>query len=244
MVFLYISDVANPNAEFWTRRLTNELGKTFEKSEADDIIELRDPDVFSEWLQQRDVDLVFISCENEKRIIQRFLNACRSLRIPYLFCTDTMAKLSVLAKYEPALHEVLAPVTRLEEEVYKAEILSVLRRYTLCKITLLEANDYGSRAVRNTERILKFIEDNAKNDNENTSPAVRKIKAVKSSDALYREISDRQRELVPDMVVMTASREYGLDDLLFGPAERHVICKSQVPVLLLNPRDDLFSLCD
>ena len=41
-----------------------------------------------------------------------------------------------------------------------------------------------------------------------------------------------------------ASREYGLDDWLFGPPEQYVICHSPVPVMLVNPRADLFSLCD
>ena len=153
-----------------------------------------------------------------------------------------------MSKYESPLHEVLAPVTRLEEEVYKGEILSSLRRYTSCNITLLQANDYGSRARRNTERIKTFLDSREKRvetrvENDVAS-GVNIIKAVKSSDVLYRELSDRQRELVPDMLVVTASREYGLDDLVFGPAERHVVRKALVPVMLLNPRDDLFSLCD
>ena len=238
MKFLYISDTANSLAEEWAEHLTVQLQKTFEHADADLLTELRDPDVFSEWLQTNDVDLIFISCDNESRIIQRFLNACRSLRIPYIFLTDTMSKLPLLTKYETALHEVLAPVTRLEEEVYKAEILSSLQRYTNCAVTLLQANDYGSRAQRNTERINTFLTSKAE------SSAVRIIKAVKSSDSLYRELSTRQRELVPDMLVVTASREYGLDDLVFGPAERHIVRKAQIPVMLLNPRDDLFSLCD
>jgi len=32
--------------------------------------------------------------------------------------------------------------------------------------------------------------------------------------------------------------------LIFGPPERKAIARSQVPVMLVNPREDLFSLCD
>jgi nucleotide-binding universal stress UspA family protein len=46
------------------------------------------------------------------------------------------------------------------------------------------------------------------------------------------------------LILLTASREYGLDDWLFGPPEQYVIRHSQVPVMLINPRADLFSLCD
>jgi nucleotide-binding universal stress UspA family protein len=35
-----------------------------------------------------------------------------------------------------------------------------------------------------------------------------------------------------------------LDDWLFGPPEQYVIRHSPVPVMLVNPRADLFSLCD
>jgi len=35
-----------------------------------------------------------------------------------------------------------------------------------------------------------------------------------------------------------------LDDILFGPPERKAIQRALVPVMLVNPREDLFSLCD
>ena len=53
-----------------------------------------------------------------------------------------------------------------------------------------------------------------------------------------------QTETGHQLLVLTTSREYGLDDILFGPPERHAIQRSQVPVMLINPRADLFSLCD
>jgi len=46
------------------------------------------------------------------------------------------------------------------------------------------------------------------------------------------------------IVLLSASRDYGLDDIIFGPKERHLIQKSTVPVLLVNPRGDLYALCD
>lgn len=68
--------------------------------------------------------------------------------------------------------------------------------------------------------------------------------ARKNSFSLIREASERQRDFRHDLLVLTASRDYGLDDILFGPPERHAIRRSLVPVMLVNPRDDLFSLCD
>jgi len=46
------------------------------------------------------------------------------------------------------------------------------------------------------------------------------------------------------MIIVSASRDYGLDDILFGPKEYHVVKKSDIPVLLVNPRGDLYALCD
>lgn len=242
MTFLAIYEMSLPPALRWAENLTLSLRKTFETAEANTLgAVMTDPDRFSAYLQERDVDLLFIICENERRTLQDFLNACRSLRIPYLFITDTMRKMPVLAESNPPLREVLAPVSMLEEEVHKAEILSSLHRYTGCRITLLQAADFGHKAQRNTDRILTFLASRA---DDGGTDFVRRLMAQKGSADLHRELADRQRELVPDMLVCTASREYGLDDLIFGPAERQVLRKAQVPVLLLNPRDDLFSLCD
>ena len=70
------------------------------------------------------------------------------------------------------------------------------------------------------------------------------IEARKDSFKLMQEAAERQRDFHHDLLILTASRDYGLDDILFGPPERHAIRKSLVPVMLVNPREDLFSLCD
>ncbi len=70
---------------------------------------------------------------------------------------------------------------------------------------------------------------------------VREHAARTDSMSLYKEVTTVRNT---DMIVWTASRDYGLDDLLFGPAERKIILRSAVPVALLNPRGDLYSLCD
>lgn len=236
MIFLHIEDIHNEAHQVWAKKLTARMGKDYRSINADDLTATADPDGFSQWLQQESVDLIFISTECDKRIVQRFLNACRSLRVPYIFLTEEMRKMPILAEAETALREILAPVTMLEEEVYKAEILSHLSRYTGARVTLLQAKDYGHRAEQNVGRIRTFLEHQER-------PLEVTI-AQRDSMALYKELPLRQKDLVPDMMVLTASREYGLDDLFFGPAERYVILHANIPVMLINPRGDLFSLCD
>ena len=70
------------------------------------------------------------------------------------------------------------------------------------------------------------------------------LTAKKDSFSLVKECIERQRDFGHQLLLLTASREYGLDDILFGPPERLAVRRSQVPVMLVNPRADLFSLCD
>ena len=184
---------------------------------------------FDEYMEKNNVDILCIACHDGKRVLQRYLNACRTLRIPYFFLTDI---------WQPvlAIRHILMPVSMLEEEVYKGQICAHLARATGASTTLLQAKDYGSKALHNVQKINTLLE--KFNLDCNT------IIARKDSFHVTEESCDRQHELHADMLILTASRDYGLDDLFFGPPERKVLQRSRIPVMLLNPRGDLYSLCD
>ena len=184
------------------------------------------------WDNNEDIRL--IECANDKRTIQKHLNECREERRPYVFVTNTM-------NIKP-LHRLLVPVSMLEEETYKAEICTYLARKTGAHIILLQANDYGSHARQNVNRIVTHIKAVMERTGENISYEV--AQAKKDSFSLVHEASERQRDFRHDLLILTASRDYGLDDILFGPPERKAIQRALVPVMLVNPREDLFSLCD
>ena len=99
------------------------------------------------WENNEDIKL--IECENKARTIQRHLNECREERRPYVFVTSTMT-------IKP-LRRLLVPVSMLEEETYKAEICTYIARKTGAHIILLQANDYGSHAKQNVNRIVTHI---------------------------------------------------------------------------------------
>ena len=189
-------------------------------------------------------DIRLIECENKARTIQRHLNDCREERRPYVFVTNTMT-------VKP-LRRLLVPVSMLEEETYKAEICTYLARKTGAHIILLQANDYGSHARQNVNRIITHIKKINERLSENSSSATDKTALIsyevdiarKDSFKLIQEAAERQRDFQHDLLVLTASRDYGLDDILFGPPERKAIQRALVPVMLVNPREDLFSLCD
>ena len=179
-------------------------------------------------------------CDGTRRGVQQVLDACREERRPYLITTPLTSNLSPLTS-------ILVPITMLEEEVYKAEICTYLARKTGAHLILLRANDYGSKAIKNTQRIITHIQTIAERTGETITYEERVAKG--DSFHIHKELpvlsstlqgGDRGRLLI----LLTASREYGLDDWLFGPPEQSVIRHSQVPVMLVNPRADLFSLCD
>ncbi|MBR1516129.1 MAG: hypothetical protein IJ621_05230 [Paludibacteraceae bacterium] len=180
-------------------------------------------------------DIRLVRCDNRSRVLQRALNECREERRPYVFLTPTMREIAVLKR-------ILVPVTMLEEETYKAEICTYLARKTGAHIILLPANDYGSHARNNTNRIITHIE--SVRDKTGEEITYELAEARRDSFHLYEEAVSRQRDFAHQLLVLTASRDYGLDDLIFGPPERKAIARSQVPVMLVNPREDLFSLCD
>ena len=180
-------------------------------------------------------DIILRQCANTSGAIQQVLNECRELRTPYVVITPSMREVT-------ALRRIIVPVSRLEEETYKAEICTYLARKTGAHIILLQAHDYGSRARQNVGKMVTHIQ--AVIAKTGTDISYEVVEAKKDSSRVNREAAERQRDFVADLILLTASREYGLDDLLFGPQERHVIQRALVPVMLVNPRDDLFSLCD
>lgn len=178
-------------------------------------------------------DIRIEHCEGSRRSIQQVLDACREERRPYVLIKKDLKEHSKLAT-------ILVPITMLEEEVYKAEICTYLARKTGAHLILLRANDYGSKAKRNIQRIITHIQ----TISERTGEAISYEEQVAKGDSfsIHKELHNYPSE--HQLVLLTASREYGLDDWLFGPPEQYVIRHSNVPVMLINPRADLFSLCD
>ena len=238
MQFLYVEDTVIEPARAWAERFTAAMQRDFAVVAAD-AFELPS----DEGGAPAETDLIFFATDTRARRVQHWLDLARELRIPYLFLTPAM-------HYpDGTLTNVLAPVTMLEEEVHKAELLSHLARYTDCAVTLLPAHDYGSRARTNTGKIRTFL-DTRQADLGKTFQ-IEEQTAKADSMSLHKELYGsinlqiyKFTNLQIDLIVWTASRDYGLDDLIFGPAERKLILHATVPVALLNPRGDLYSLCD
>ena len=186
------------------------------------------------WENNPDIRLE--CCAASRRAVQSVLDSCREERRPYVIITPN----SHIAQSQNCLTSILVPITMLEEEVYKAEICTYLARKTGAHLILLRANDYGSKATKNTQRIITHIQTIA----ERTGESITYEEHIAKGDSfhIHKELHNYSADF--QLILLTASREYGLDDWLFGPPEQYVIRHSKVPVMLINPRADLFSLCD
>lgn len=183
--------------------------------------------VLSEICEELEASFLFIQLIDNK-LIRKQLNICRDLRIPYLFYNDSFGPLD--------LTKVILPIGFLEEELEKAQFASAFGRFCGSEIKMLLANDYGSKAATNADKMKSLFD---KFDFKYSLE-----KATKDSfkvEAESIQVAENERA---GLIIVSASRDYGLDDILFGPKEYHVVKKSNVPVLLVNPRGDLYALCD
>ncbi|MFZ4724668.1 MAG: hypothetical protein ACOYMD_04415 [Paludibacter sp.] len=181
----------------------------------------------AEVCEANEVSFLFIQISDNK-LIRKQLNECRDLRIPYLFYKDSFGSLD--------LKKVILPIGFLEEELEKAQFASAFGRFCGSEVKMLLANDYGSKAAKNAEKMIELFD---KFDFKYTLE-----KATKDSFKVEAESIQVAESEGGGIIIISASRDYGLDDILFGPKEYHIIRKSSVPVLLVNPRGDLYALCD
>lgn len=166
--------------------------------------------------------------ENRNKQLRRYLQYCRDLRIPYVFFKDRFSELN--------LEKVLVPVGYLMEEYEKAQFASAFGRFCRSEITIFLANDYGSKAAETAEKMKLLFE--------KFNFSFTQEKAESDSFKIDKEAVKMAEELNYGIVLVSASRDYGLDDILFGPKELYLVKKSPVPLLLVNPRGDLYTLCD
>lgn len=174
----------------------------------------------------QDAVMVLWTTPRSRRQIQAYLSASRMWRIPYFFIPPELNLI--------ALNTLLLPISFLIEDREKGVWAKSLHRVFDPEIVIALANDKGTRARTNSEHIASFLQ-------KNKIPYAL-TDAAKSSFKLDNEIVSAANK-PSDLVVITASRDYGLDDYLLGPKERHLIRKSRVPLMILNPRGDLYVLC-
>lgn len=231
----FTSDGTAPSVSF-----SEYLGKSFNKkvielgtgsTEYDKLALNPDLDLVEKLTAEFDPVMVLFSYSaktlKSRKLIKAFLNAFRELRVPYM-------GINVECKQTEGIKKILVPVGFLPEEKEKAPWSNSFIKYCKSEITLLKPSDRGTRSEKNVEFIEKVL-GSYKN-------SCRIINGEKSSFGIEKEAVKKYSE-ENDMFIISASRAYGLDDLFFGPKEYHVLLKSRKPVLIINPRDDIYVLC-
>ena len=189
----------------------------------DNIVRLGD---VADVLEQLDASLLVVELTN-KLSVQTYLDAFRALRIPYLF---------VRAGQKPNFEKVALPISFLIEDKEKGPFAAAFGRFFKSQLIIFQPKDYGTKALQNIDAIKTLL------DSFQLNYEVRK--ASKDSNGVEREAANWAASGEAGLVLVSASREYGLDDLLFGSKERKMITRTNVPIMLINPRGDLYTLCD
>ena len=185
-------------------------------------------DDYTELMEHAEASMVIFEIANEKFYNKpiKHLEICRGLRIPYFF---------VKTNHKISFNKVLVPIGFLNEEREKGPFSSSLGRFFNSEILLMTAKDYGSRAKQNTDAIKTLLD--------KFKLKYSQIDANKDSFKVELEATKRSEEFNADIIIISASRDYGMDDILFGPKELKVIKKALVPIMVINPRKDLYTLC-
>ena len=189
----------------------------------DNVVRLGD---VADVLEQLDASLLVVELTN-KLSVQTYLDAFRALRIPYLF---------VRAGQKPNFEKVALPISFLIEDKEKGPFAAAFGRFFKSQLIIFQPKDYGTKALQNIDAIKTLL------DSFQLNYEVRK--ASKDSNGVEREAANWAASGEAGLVLVSASREYGLDDLLFGSKERKMTTNTNVPIMLINPRGDLYTLCD
>lgn len=191
-------------------------------------INLSDLDNINNLVEEQDAALLIIGLNSDKEI-QNYLNKCRELRIPYIFVKNNIPN-------NFNIKNIILPITNLEEEREKGPFASSFARHFNCPITIYQPNDYGSKAAINIEAMKTLF--NSFDIQHSTS------KGKKDSSSIELEAGLLNKNQQNNILIISASRDYGLDDIIFGPKERKIIKNIDSPTMLINPRGDLYALCD
>ena len=179
--------------------------------------------------ERTETPMVFFEVAKKSQInkVMPIFKGLRGLRIPFILLKDTM-QVNTFAN-------VAVPVTFLPEEKEKAPYSSNMGRFLQSKLHVIVAKDYGSKAQKNATAITSLYDKFELTYQTETG--------TKDSFKVEKEATLSAIKNGYDMVIISTSRDYGLDDIILGPKEQHIFNATQVPLMCINPRGDLYVLC-
>jgi hypothetical protein len=157
----------------------------------------------------------------------------RSLRIPLLVVQNKMPEASVFK-------HIMLPIDFQKESKEKASWAGYFSKLyqSFITVTHTEYRD-GFLAVqlRNNLMLVKKLF--------NTLGTLYEFhKADKVRNGIDRYTISYAKIKGAGMIIITTTKDWGFDDYLMGPIEKKIITnEDQLPVMMINPRDDLFVPC-
>ena len=179
--------------------------------------------------ERTETPMIFVEFSKKRGFYRpmNFFKGFRELRIPFVMMKDIMPM--------PDFKKILVPVAFLPEEKEKGSYSSNMGRFLGSEIQILQAKDYGTRAKKNVDAITKVY------DSFELKYSV--DMGTKDSFKVEKEAVEMSSSGEYGMVLITNSRDYGLDDIIFGPKEQHLFKQTTTPLMCINPRGDLYVLC-
>ncbi|MDR0830441.1 MAG: hypothetical protein LBN95_10090 [Prevotellaceae bacterium] len=224
LIFKDLQNYEYQTANVWAENLAQKF--QYEK----DFFELKKNEQtaenFAQIAEEQDAALIILEL-TQNADIQRYLNLCRDLRAPYLF---------VRPNTDFNVEKIALPVSFLIEDKEKAPFASAFGRFCGSQILIYAPKDYGSKARQNINQMKTLFN--------SFSLDYAEKQGKKGSFDIERETALNAELDGCKMLIISASREYGLDDIIFGSKEKKILQKIYIPTLLINPRADLYVLCD
>lgn len=167
----------------------------------------------------------------------RFRDLDRPLRsspIPFLFLDDHSDRLS-------SFKRVLVPVDMRKQNKGSLLWSAYFGRHLQSEVIAIGANDKSKDARKSvTAHLLSF-----KNHLTKTGVVHKIYKGSKSSLAVQQEAFETAQELGADLLILLGSSYVTWLDLMIGLPEEKILNKAKdLPVLIVNPKRDIYLLCE
>lgn len=169
----------------------------------------------------------------QKLTAKRILKLFRCARIPYITVKTPPT--------ERLYKNILFPINYYIENKEKALWASYFGRFNYSHIDLVHCT-YKDKAFVNAQYyVMEFINKLFKNFSlQYDTHLIEDVKGEINLYALQNFITEKHQ-----LMMVMNTLEYAFDDYLFGPPELKVmLAQKDTPILFLNPRKDLYCMCD
>jgi nucleotide-binding universal stress UspA family protein len=203
-----------------------------------EVIKAKYAKTFNELIPEINAILAIVCCNNSDIKSDfhpsKLLKMFHKSRIPYIFANKLITDASYYKK-------IILPIDATKESKEKVLWASYFGRFNESELKVMAAKVKDEFFLRQLNNNLKFI----KKIFENLEVNYNIIKTTEKQNTIDKAAIHTAAEEGAGMVIILSTKSYNIIDLLRGPKELALITnKENVSVMCLNPRDDLYVMCD